>query len=153
MSLGCRPLKPETDGDRKLAETPNGMRNLIWRHSFNDGLTRRAFDIAARQGLSGEDLYVTLAYHALLMAERLQEQFLRLIERTAMPPMMVLGPITDSLLEKDAARYRYMRASFTYSGSEKHRLDWFLPHVYCRYDKPLNEQLDDSIDAAIARKS
>lgn len=52
--------------------------------------------------------------------------------------------------EQNAARYRWLRKSWAYSGYDKHRLEWYLPRSYARDD--LATQLDAAIDAAIARE-
>jgi hypothetical protein len=48
----------------------------------------------------------------------------------------------------DAARYRYLRESQHFGGSQRHRLEWYLPRV-CVGD--LRDQLDAAIDAEIKR--
>lgn len=50
-------------------------------------------------------------------------------------------------IERDAARYRYLRTSYQYSGWDKHRLEWYLPRTYA--EKPLHYQLDETIDDAM----
>jgi len=50
-------------------------------------------------------------------------------------------------LEKDAARYRYLRLSKTYGGRRQHRLEWYLPRCFDGSD--LGKQFDDCIDEAI----
>ena len=50
-------------------------------------------------------------------------------------------------LEKDAARYRYLRESRNFGGMQKYRLEWYLPR---RFDtKDFGVELDDAIDERI----
>ncbi len=52
-------------------------------------------------------------------------------------------------LKKDAARYRYLRESTHYGGSQKHRLEWYLPRRHGE-GLDLQTQLDECIDSARA---
>lgn len=49
----------------KDASTPEQMRAEINRMAQHDALTRQVMVIADRYGMSGEDRYTMLAYHAL----------------------------------------------------------------------------------------
>lgn len=48
---------------------------------YHDPVVRQAFDLADHQGLSGEDRYVLLAYHAVLRMRQLERRCLELLER------------------------------------------------------------------------
>ena len=50
-------------------------------------------------------------------------------------------------LEADAARYRYLKGHYRYSGREQHRLEWYLPRW--SNEMRLENKLDESIDEAI----
>lgn len=89
MSWYGKPLKPESREEIELAETCDGMRTLLNRYSHDDFLTRRVFDMAAYRGLSGEDKYVTLAYHALLQLEHYRDLAVRGLEFSPMAPIFV----------------------------------------------------------------
>lgn len=144
------PLKPETEEDAKIVETCDGKRAALERYAYDDALTRQVFRQAAYLGFSGEDKYVTLAYHALLSLEQTRDRLLRTLELTPMPPFVFAPGSTIAELEKDATRYRYMRAHFQYGLHGQHRLEWYLPMMY---GKSLRDQLDEHIDEAIASKS
>lgn len=59
------------------------MRQSILRGQRDSHLIRSCLYAAQREGLSGEDTYVLLAYHALLM---LEEQFQMNMERAKLTP-------------------------------------------------------------------
>jgi hypothetical protein len=73
------------------AETPQAMRIEIARLSRYDPLVRRVFDMAEYQGLSGEDRYTILAFHAMKMFKATQEKLMHL---AAIQPreMVVVDP-------------------------------------------------------------
>jgi hypothetical protein len=57
-------------------------------------------------------------------------------------------------LERDAERYRYLRANYSYNGLQE-RLQWYLPHANGRggtAGQRLDKHLDGLIDEAIKRK-
>ena len=53
-------------------------------------------------------------------------------------------------LADDAAKYRYLRDSKHYGGSEKHRLTWYLPRRFDGAD--LGTQLDECIDSSLHKE-
>jgi hypothetical protein len=58
----------------KDATTPAEMRAEIYRHRQYDHMVRRVIDIADYDGLSAEDRYTILAYHALKAKNEAQAQ-------------------------------------------------------------------------------
>lgn len=81
-------LKPETEQEKKDAETINGKRQRIRTHQYHDMLTANIMDRARYEGLSGEDTYVMLAYAALLDRERLQAVISEYVLTTPRPVVM-----------------------------------------------------------------
>lgn len=67
----------------------NDMRAAIERGSQDSSLIRNALDMARYQGLSGEDKYVILAYHALLALEAYWKQALNISRLSPIPPMIM----------------------------------------------------------------
>ena len=60
------------------ATTPEEMRAALFRRCYSS-IVHRSFNTADYKGLNGEDRYTLLAYHAVKLAEELQEL---LIEQT-----------------------------------------------------------------------
>jgi hypothetical protein len=69
LSLGLP--KPETAEDQRDATTIAGMRRAIMGGARNSRLIRQCLEIAERQLLGREEIYVLLAYEALLRLEEL----------------------------------------------------------------------------------
>lgn len=82
-------LKAETAEELEQAKTPNGLRQRIYEATFHDPLVRRVFTEAYRQGLSGEDLYTFLAYHALVAKQELEARQLDYYNCQINPPIIV----------------------------------------------------------------
>ena len=61
------------------ATTPEEMRAALFRAMRYSSIVHRSFNTADYKGLNGEDRYTLLAYHAVKLAEELQEL---LIEQT-----------------------------------------------------------------------
>lgn len=89
MSWDRIPLKPESADDKQLAETLNGMRVLMIRYAREHSIPNHVFNVARFQGLSGEDTYTMLAYHALLQLEHYEQIVLRSLEMSPLPPIFV----------------------------------------------------------------
>ncbi len=66
----------------------NAMRQAIEQGRYDSPLIQKAFMTAAALGLSGEDKYVMLAYHALLALETYFQRELKRIELEPMPPVV-----------------------------------------------------------------
>lgn len=64
--------------------TPAEMRAEIFRWSYEDPIVRNCFAVADRDGLSGEDRFTLLAYHALRVKK---EAYDMLLERAKVQPM------------------------------------------------------------------
>jgi hypothetical protein len=56
--------------DASLSKSPNEMRQEILRQSRDSSVIKNSLEMARHYGLSGEDMYVSMAFHALLMLER-----------------------------------------------------------------------------------
>ena len=76
MKLRQMDLPPKTAEEIKDAETPEGMRRRLQQYAREDPLVRRVLEMARYQGLSGEDTYTILAFHALIDRERFMDQIL-----------------------------------------------------------------------------
>lgn len=88
--------------ERRPAETVDAMRRAIHEGSYESHLIRNALQVAAAQGMSGEDRYVYLAYHALVA---LETYFQRELRRAHLypDPLMVVDPVVAPEAEALAA--------------------------------------------------
>jgi hypothetical protein len=86
-------LKPTTAADTMAAQTVQGQRKRLLEFSHHDPLTRRVFDVARHEGLSGEDAMTMLAYHALIQVEEMRAL---LFDKMMCEP----APRIDSVLPK-----------------------------------------------------
>ena|SRR5690348_16830185 len=88
IPLGIR--KPETakETEDQLGSI-DGMRRAILRASRDSGIIRTCLDQAQYRGLSGEDTYVLLAYHALRMLEDMHRNHSDLLARMPLPPVIM----------------------------------------------------------------
>jgi len=77
MPLGLP--EPETAAGVIEAGTIDGMRAAIRRGSYDSALIRASLMAAEHRGLSGEDTYVMLAYHALIALEKASSQVSKLM--------------------------------------------------------------------------
>jgi hypothetical protein len=89
VTVGLR--KPETAKEAEARATLNGMRQAIERGSRDSALIRQCLDAARYQGLSGEDTYAQLAYHALMLLEEYAQRNLDFVMRDPRPPLMMLN--------------------------------------------------------------
>jgi hypothetical protein len=75
--------RPRTAEATQRESELNGMRQAIFKGSYDSHLIRNCLEKARHCGLSGEDTYVLLAYTALL---QLEEHFQREMERVKLDP-------------------------------------------------------------------
>jgi hypothetical protein len=73
----------------KDAETPNEMRAEFERLRNYDPLVRSVFDMARYSGMSGEDKYVVLAYHAIRQFKHMQKLHLNNVMTTVGPNFFI----------------------------------------------------------------
>jgi hypothetical protein len=73
MTLHLGLPKPESTEEIKDAETIAGMRRAILRGARESRLIRQCLEVAESRLLSREDIYVFLAYEALLKLEELHQ--------------------------------------------------------------------------------
>lgn len=85
----------------RTATTIDEMRAEIFRLSRKDALTHNAMNSASYRGLSGEDRYVLLAYHALKERAVLMDSLLRM---DALTPRMYTAPLGGDVVEKKNPR-------------------------------------------------
>jgi hypothetical protein len=71
------------------AETPDEMRAAIYESEHHHALVRQVMTTARLRGLKGEDVYAVLAYHALQVLTRTQQQ---LVEHMNQAPLSILVP-------------------------------------------------------------
>lgn len=83
-------IKVGLENPETLAQSPNEMREAIHKGSYESAIVRQCMMTAQRMGLSGEDTYVLLAYHALLALERHSEINMEYLMKTPMVP--IIGP-------------------------------------------------------------
>ena len=91
--------KPETAAETNdQLSTVDGMRRAIMKAAYDSALIRQCLLVADHAGLSGEDRYAMLAYHALRQLEDLYQQHSDVLDRLPMPPMILKRPAekTDS---------------------------------------------------------
>ena len=60
---------PETAVDERDSQSIAGMRRAIEKGAGTSGLIRQCFMVAKNQGLTGEEIYLLLAYQALRRLE------------------------------------------------------------------------------------
>lgn len=82
MTMGLR--RPKTKEQIEREAEINGMRQSIMYGQRDSNLIATCLNVAHREGLSGEDTYVLLAYHALIM---LEEQFQMNMQRAKLSPL------------------------------------------------------------------
>ena len=97
IQMGIR--KPETaqETNDQLGSI-DGMRRAIHRASFDSALIRQAMIYADNGGLSGEDRYVMLAYHALRQLQDVWEQWEQMAALMPNPPLIMRGRDTKFTL-------------------------------------------------------
>lgn len=96
VQMGLR--KPETAKETEAQSTLNGMRKAIVYAQRDVALIRQCLDAAYHQGLSGEDTYALLAYHALRQLEEVWQRCDQLIQLQPLPPLVIKqSDLTDQL--------------------------------------------------------
>jgi hypothetical protein len=83
IKLGIEPNK----GDNP--PSMDEMRRAIDHASRHSHLIRGALDAARYRGLSGEDTYVLLAYHALVTLEDTHKRLMKMVSLTPMPSIIM----------------------------------------------------------------
>lgn len=82
--------KPETAKDTEAESSLNGMRAAIERTAYRDSaLIRQCLETARIMGLSGEDTYVLLAYHALRRLEDTWQELSKAVSLQPRPPLII----------------------------------------------------------------
>jgi len=76
------------------ATTPDEMRAELERLSYQDGLTRKVFDMARYRGLSGEDKYAVLSYYAMRELQALRQRTLIDLSLNVRPQVIFSSPQT-----------------------------------------------------------
>ena len=71
------------------AVTPEQMRVAIFKSARDSGLVRSVMTTADFNGLSAEDRYTLLAYHALMLLEKYAQMNIDMLHTMPMPPNMV----------------------------------------------------------------
>lgn len=82
---------PKPEGNDDMPPSLNEMRAAISRGQRDSAMIRNCLMSAQFQGLSGEDTYVQLAYHALRVLEDTHQRLARFIELSPMP--LFTGPV------------------------------------------------------------
>lgn len=80
--------RPSLDEQLKTQASPDAMRKAIEHGRRDSALIQSCLISAKYAGLSGEDTYVTLAYHALLALEDAHQQLQKTL--SLMPPAVLL---------------------------------------------------------------
>lgn len=75
--------------------TVAGKRAEIYKARLHSALVQRAHSQACREGLSGEEEMVLVAYHALRQYQRLYECYVELTNKLPAPPVIV--PASEAL--------------------------------------------------------
>lgn len=100
-------MKTEFSPPLQKAGTPQEMRAAIERAYMTNPIVRQVLELGRRQGLSAEDTYSMLAYHALgqlAEANRIMHELASMA-----PPLPVLVDVVDPLdlkLDGDLPPYR-----------------------------------------------
>lgn len=88
MSMGLR--RPKTKEQIERETEINGMRQSILRAQRDSNLIAGCLHTAQREGLSGEDTYVLLAYNALILLEEQFQMNMRRAELSPLSPFVIL---------------------------------------------------------------
>lgn len=84
--------EPETAAGINAVADINGMRQAILKGQWESALIKQCMVQAMHAGLSGEDTYVLLAYHALIALEKSHQQNMKWI---MLDPRASLGKSDD----------------------------------------------------------
>lgn len=76
----------------KIQSDVSAMRKAITFGQRDSSLINRCMQVAAHNGLSGEETYVLLAYHALVQLEGMWERQLKLASLDIHSPLFVKQP-------------------------------------------------------------
>lgn len=82
-------LEVRTAEELEEIQTATGVRKRLALASRNMPLITQVLRMAEYQGLSGEDTYVYLAYHALVSLEKSQQAYIDYVNRTPSAPMII----------------------------------------------------------------
>ena len=74
----------------KEVKTPEEMRAELFRLSHYDALVRQTLDFANYSGMSAEDKYTVLAYHAMSQRNQLQQMMLKYTMLDTKPAPIVM---------------------------------------------------------------
>ena len=90
MRMGL--AEPETAAECEARATINGMRQAILRGQRDSALINSCLRQAEYAGMSGEDLYVLLAYHALIALEKTHQNLSKWVSLTPNPTPVLIRP-------------------------------------------------------------
>jgi len=82
-------LRPPADRADRVIETCDQMRQAIHEQARDSALIANMMIQADYRGLSGEDRYTCLAYHALLQLEHHFQRCMELMRLMPMPPTIL----------------------------------------------------------------
>jgi hypothetical protein len=99
MRMGI--AKPKTAEQINVESEINGMRLAILKGSRDSPLIRSCLDIARYAGLSGEDTFALLAYHALV---QLETYFQMQMDRVRLDPKSPLHFLDDSAAQNEVSK-------------------------------------------------
>lgn len=88
--------RPPLDEQLKIQANPDAMRKAIEHGRLNSALIQSCLTSARYAGLSGEDKYVTLAYHALLALEDAHKQLTKALSCMPVSPIFVKDAPTET---------------------------------------------------------
>ena len=74
------------------AHTPNDMRAELYRVSREDSLVRSVFQMADYNGMSAEDRYTVLAYHAMAARNKLMQESIEFAMVYPHQPIIISKP-------------------------------------------------------------
>ena len=80
---------PKSAAETERAATLEGMRAEIWKAYRDSPLISACLEASRYRGLSGEDTYTLLAYHALRSLEDHYQWSMEIFNKMPVPPIMV----------------------------------------------------------------
>jgi hypothetical protein len=83
---------PEKEGEIPAFRTCNEMREMIFKQSRDSALIHNAWIHADMSGLSGEDRYTFMAFHALIAMEHYFRRNMDMMNRMPNPPIFFKDP-------------------------------------------------------------
>lgn len=84
-----RKIKAETAEEIEGLKDPRWVRKRLLQAVDTDPVVQQVYRLAQMEGLSGEEFYVYLAYHALVVMEETKQAYLEYVNLQPSPPIII----------------------------------------------------------------